>query len=497
MADSEQRTILIADPDVESLKLLGVALKEDGYRILAAKDGSRALEQSILNKPHLVVFDQACPILGVAKFRQILRSNPRTEDIPLIIMGAGEIKEERVHGYLQGVIRKPFNVHEVRAYVAGIFQKMATAEEVQAEQGAITGKLSQMALVDLLQIFSLNRKTGQLKLIGPDGREALIWIHEGQMEAAESGKAGGTKALYRLLRWKEGDFAFVPGRRAAASNLSGGTDGHLMEGLRQSDELDRLLPSLPAPTAELASNVLPDAMPEGLHPVTAELLSALPYYRIVEELVDKVTATDLEAFQALQGLISKGLVTVAAQGAVRDERPLLTENELTDLRTRMRQFGLPPMYIDRPKVCLVASSPASLKQVLLTLRKQRLVEIGNHAVGGWGTIGTLALGGPVRLEYVALPPLVELAPLVRLMSLGSIGTLVFSGDVGEEARRQLKAALPGPLVNISGTARTVPGEFSLPLTEELGPEAAVRDALHTFLTRLACFAAEGPGDEAM
>ena len=485
------RSILIADPDIDNLKSLGAALKEDGYHILAAKDGSRALEQSIIKRPHLVIFDQHCPLLNASKFRQILRTNPRTEDIPLIVMGSGEVKEDRVQGYMLGAIRKPVNIAELKSYVAGVFAKLARAEEVQQEEGAISGNLSQMALVDLLQIFSMNRKTGQLKLGDTMDHEGSIYIREGLLAAAFVGKARGAKALYRLLRWTEGDFTFIPAKLHSEDNLSGSTDNHLMEGLRQCDELERLLPELPSLSAELKLDLLPASLPDGLHPVTAEIIEQIPYYQQVEELIDVVKATDLEAYQALRGLIGKGMVAVVTEGSPREERPLLTENELTDLRTRMRQFGLPQMYIDRPKLCLLVDSTTQLKEVLVALRQQKLIDIQQRPHEGWGSLGSLELGGPVRAEYVLLPPEDAMAPLLQLLGLGSIGTLVLGKRASHDYRALIARTVSGPVVTCDKSIDSVPGELAIPLDTTNSYDQGLRSLLHVFLTRLACYASPG------
>ena len=81
------RKILFADPDPSTTRLLGPPLRQRGYQVHTARDGSRALQVAILRFPDLVVFDERCPLLDARTFVRILRTNPRTERIPVVLTG--------------------------------------------------------------------------------------------------------------------------------------------------------------------------------------------------------------------------------------------------------------------------------------------------------------------------------------------------------------------------------------------------------------------------
>src|SRR5688572_25358996 len=108
--------VLIADPDAEVVRSLKRALGDD-FEVVVAKDGSKALEQSILKAPDLILFDRASPLIGATQFVRILRANPRTEEIPIILMSETPVAAGTIPGFLQGVLVKPLNLDEVRAHV--------------------------------------------------------------------------------------------------------------------------------------------------------------------------------------------------------------------------------------------------------------------------------------------------------------------------------------------------------------------------------------------
>ncbi|MBI3178347.1 MAG: DUF4388 domain-containing protein, partial [Deltaproteobacteria bacterium] len=185
---ARQRIILIADPDAQTVRALKSALKDE-YEILVAKDGSKALELSVLKYPDLILFHRRCPLIGAAQFLKILRTNPRTEEIPLIVL-ADEPMAAGAPGYLEGVLVKPLNLDEVRAHIAHVFRKVDTAKEMSDEAGSVAGSLDQISMADLLQIFSVNRRSGALQ-VTVNEQEAQVFLHDGRIEdGADVGGAG-------------------------------------------------------------------------------------------------------------------------------------------------------------------------------------------------------------------------------------------------------------------------------------------------------------------
>src|SRR5512136_2769134 len=114
------RKILIVDPDPSVARSMAPALRQRGYQVHGARDGTRALQVAILRLPDLVLFDEATPLLDARTFLRILRTNPRTERIPVVITGeAVDVDRARLGTFL----RKPFNHDEVLARIEQIFRR--------------------------------------------------------------------------------------------------------------------------------------------------------------------------------------------------------------------------------------------------------------------------------------------------------------------------------------------------------------------------------------
>src|SRR5439155_9722090 len=106
------RKILIADPELEVVRNLSKALRQRGYQVTYAPDGSKALEIAVLRHPDVVLFDDDCTLIDAKSFLQILQSNPRTGDIP-VVLTTHEVDLDRIRAFREGYLKKPFNVDEV------------------------------------------------------------------------------------------------------------------------------------------------------------------------------------------------------------------------------------------------------------------------------------------------------------------------------------------------------------------------------------------------
>lgn len=434
------RKILVADPDPSTARALAPALRQRGYQVHAARDGSRALQVAILRFPDLILFDERCELLDARTFVRILRTNPRTDRVPVILTGdAVDPDRARLGSYL----KKPFNLDEVLARIEQIFRRADASRAVSTDNREIEGNLAQIPLVDLLQILAVNRKTGRLS-VEREGEKAEIALEEGRVVDAHMGAVSGEKALWRLLTRREGQFAFVPGGGPVEDRIGRKVEELVLEGLRQADEVARLLPEMPAPQDVLERAVHPSELPPGLHPVTEEVVTILETPRPFSELVDRCRGSDLEAMRAVKALLHHGLVRQrAGQPVAPEAAPLLAPHELHALRARIargRSSGAQTVG----KVVVVGGGPLARKAALS--RFCSIPGFGPAQNGdaiAFGTVGRLTLGDGVRIDLLGLPGEPSARPLWRPFAAGAVGVLVLLPADGmdpllEELARTLK-----------------------------------------------------------
>lgn len=96
------RTVLIIDDSRTVVHALKTILEQAGYSTLAASDGKRGIELAIEYQPDLILMDIVMPGINGFKATRLLRKQPRTEDIPIIIMSGNEQATEKFWGMRLG-----------------------------------------------------------------------------------------------------------------------------------------------------------------------------------------------------------------------------------------------------------------------------------------------------------------------------------------------------------------------------------------------------------
>jgi PAS domain S-box-containing protein len=100
--ETGQRTILIVDDEAHIRELLKQELHEAGYGVREAADGREALAEIRRERPDLVILDVMMPEMGGFDVAAVLKGDPQTADLPIIILS---VIEDRERGYRLGVDR--------------------------------------------------------------------------------------------------------------------------------------------------------------------------------------------------------------------------------------------------------------------------------------------------------------------------------------------------------------------------------------------------------
>lgn len=200
-----------------------------------------------------------------------------------------------------------------------------------------------------------------------------------------------------------------------------------MEAMRQQDELKRLEAELPAADATVERLVPTEAVPEGLHPVTAEIVRLTEFYPRVADLIDRAHAPDLEVQLALRSLLTAGLIRLVVPETRPVRQALITQDELFDLLGRLRRSGMAPTFLARPKVAVLCSDPGDLRATATALSHLPEFSPGDLAAvarEGSGTLGTLDLAGVLTIDFFALPRDERWLPVALALSAGTIAGVV-------------------------------------------------------------------------
>lgn len=114
--DNNNFNILIADDIPANLSLLSGLLKKEGYNVLIATSGDKAIDLTKIHQPDLLLLDIMMPIVTGLDVCKILKSDPQTQNIPIIFVTSKQEQDELIKGFELGAsdyITKPYNHKEL------------------------------------------------------------------------------------------------------------------------------------------------------------------------------------------------------------------------------------------------------------------------------------------------------------------------------------------------------------------------------------------------
>jgi signal transduction histidine kinase/CheY-like chemotaxis protein len=117
-------TILVVDDDPAICDVVGSSLSSDGWRVLTAGDGEAALAAVAAEHPRAIVLDLMMPRVDGFDVLSSIRADPRTRDLPVIVVTAKDLSEhdrERLGGAAQRVLTKQaLSIDELRDQVRAL-----------------------------------------------------------------------------------------------------------------------------------------------------------------------------------------------------------------------------------------------------------------------------------------------------------------------------------------------------------------------------------------
>ena len=124
------KTILVVDDEEDILELLDYNLTKEGYRVLRAASGEKALELAKTERPDLIVLDLMLPGLDGLEVCKHLRADRSTADIPIVMLTAKGEEADIVLGLELGAddyVTKPFSPRVLTARVRAVLRRRSRA----------------------------------------------------------------------------------------------------------------------------------------------------------------------------------------------------------------------------------------------------------------------------------------------------------------------------------------------------------------------------------
>lgn len=122
------KKILVVDDEPDIVELVTYNLKKEGFEVTSATDGEEALTKIRKGEFNLIVLDLMLPGIQGMELCRIIRNDPGTENLPIIMLTAKGEEVDRVLGLEIGAddyISKPFSPRELVARVKAVLRRIS------------------------------------------------------------------------------------------------------------------------------------------------------------------------------------------------------------------------------------------------------------------------------------------------------------------------------------------------------------------------------------
>jgi two-component system phosphate regulon response regulator PhoB len=120
------QTILIADDETDVVNMISANLRQAGFRVSSAGDGTGAINKARMENPALLVLDVMMPGLTGFEVCKTLKADPSTQHIAILLLTAKAEEIDRILGFELGAddyVTKPFSPRELVLRVQSILRR--------------------------------------------------------------------------------------------------------------------------------------------------------------------------------------------------------------------------------------------------------------------------------------------------------------------------------------------------------------------------------------
>ncbi len=124
---AEPKHILVVDDEADLVELVSYNLRKEGFAVDSASDGETALTKIRKGRYDLVVLDLMLPGIQGIELCRILRNEPETAGLPIIMLTAKGEEVDRILGLEMGAddyMTKPFSPRELIARVRAVLRRL-------------------------------------------------------------------------------------------------------------------------------------------------------------------------------------------------------------------------------------------------------------------------------------------------------------------------------------------------------------------------------------
>jgi CheY-like chemotaxis protein len=229
------------DPDLLEVYRETIAMLPSQPEVHTASSGARALAMLEKDDYRLIVTDLKMPKMDGLQLLSVVRR--KYPELRTVVLTSVVDEQFRSRVYALGVDlywHKPGSEQEMTQFLECMESLLGREYE-----GGFRGVQSK-SLVDLIQLECISQSSTVLRITnGPlTGR---IWVNNGEVVDSETEEARGEDAFQRILRWKAGNFEFLPAEPHRPRTIFKSYNALLLETAQAIDEINNRDTAMYAP----------------------------------------------------------------------------------------------------------------------------------------------------------------------------------------------------------------------------------------------------------
>ena len=149
-----KQKILVIEDERSLVEVLTYNLTSEGFEVISATDGQEGLRRAQRDLPDLVLLDLMLPVIDGLQVCRQLRSDPRTQDLRVLMLTARSEEIDEIVGFNMGAddyVTKPFKIkpliHRIKALLRRSIPDRAHVDRV-AVQGLEIDRLNHQVKVN-------------------------------------------------------------------------------------------------------------------------------------------------------------------------------------------------------------------------------------------------------------------------------------------------------------------------------------------------------------
>ncbi len=229
---SEIKNLLVVDDEEDiTLSIINYIKKHiPELKTLAAFDGNKALQIIKSTKVDILITDIRMPgASGIDLILELKKINPEAKAIVITAFGSELLKKKSEHAGALHYIEKPFRLSHLCTLVKKI---------IEEEEEGFKGNVSQLQLVDVLQMLCINKRTMVVEVKNKE-KTGRIYILNGEIIHCQCETKEGKEACFEILSWKNGEFNLFPLNQPSEikRTINDNWMSLFMEGMKEIDEV--------------------------------------------------------------------------------------------------------------------------------------------------------------------------------------------------------------------------------------------------------------------